>query len=258
MRIGNPRTTISTQPCPLRPLHEPTPWPLATSLQSLLAGCRRELRLGLDRAVDCFYGIDTVMSGRLPHAREASRFEDAFVNGPVSYWLLHRYVDRAALRPDEVFYDIGCGDGRVLCFIARKRIRRCVGVELSADFADNARRNAAALRGRRSPIEVRVGDAAGMDYADGTTFYFGDPFGADTMREVLGKIRDTVATHPRPVRCIFILRKQERPQVEAAIRTCGWLVLAGQRSLPYSPMRAEHWTYEPTQAAKDAQATQSP
>jgi SAM-dependent methyltransferase len=207
---------------------------------------RRKLRLGLDRILDWFYSIDTVVADPLPYARESSRFGDAYVNGPVSYWILRSYLDCKNLGPKEVFYDIGCGHGRALCMVARHRVAKCIGIELSKEFADKARANAAALRGRVSPIEVRVGDAVEMDCSDGTTFYFGDPFGADTMRAVLKRIGETVQANPRAVRCIFVLPAAERSEmVRRVIETSGWLRFVGEQTLSYSPMRVEYWAGGP-------------
>jgi len=213
--------------------------------------------LALDRLGDWYYGIDTTRTGALPRASESSRFGDVFVNGPVSYGLLWRFVDRATLRPEDVFYDVGCGDGRVLCFVARQPVARCVGIELSAEFAARANRNAARLRGRRAPIEVRVGDAAQMDYEDGTVFYFGDPFGGQTMREVLRRIGLGVQRHPRPARCIFVLRRGERAEVVEAVRTSGWLSFAERRGFPFSPMVAEFWVFAPD-AQRSVSSSESP
>jgi SAM-dependent methyltransferase len=205
---------------------------------------RWEVRLGLDRLVDWFYSIDTVVASPLPQAVESSRFHDAYVNGPVSYWILRSYLNCKNLGTKEVFYDIGCGHGRVLCMVARHRIAKCIGIELSAEFAEKARGNAAALRGRVSPIDVRVGDAAEMDYTDGTTFYFGDPFGAGTMRAVLKRIGESIQAKPRAVRCIFVLPVAERSQaVRRVIEDSGWLRFVGEQTLSYSSMRAEYWEW---------------
>lgn len=204
---------------------------------------RREVRIGLDRIIDRYYSIDTVISGSLPKALEFSRFADAYVNGPVSYWILRSYIPWEQIGPNDVFYDIGCGHGRVICMLARHRVAKCVGIELSREFAEKARVNAMTLRGRVSPIEVRVGDAAEMDYAEGTTFYFGDPFGADTMRAVLKRIAQSVQAKPR-VTCIFVLPTTERSyQVRQAIESSGWLHFVGEQSVPFSPMRVEYWNW---------------
>jgi SAM-dependent methyltransferase len=234
---------------PAAPLLLPVPKDkVMTALKRSARRVRWELRLGLDRIVDWLYSIDTVVAGPLPRAKESSRFDDAYVNGPVSYLILRSYLDCRKFGPREVFYDIGCGHGRVLCMVARHRVAKSIGIELSTEFAEKARANAAALRGRVSPIEVRVGDAAEMDYTDGTTFYFGDPFGANTMRAVLKRIGETVAAKPRAVRCIFILPMAERSDaVRRVIETSGWLRFVGEQSLSYSPMRVEYWAWGPNQ-----------
>jgi SAM-dependent methyltransferase len=178
-------------------------------------------------------------------ARETSRFRDVNINGPVSYWLLHKFIDRSQIHHEDVFYDVGCGHGRVLCFVARKRVSKCVGIELSAEFAARAQVNARTLRGRLSPIEVHVGDAADADYEEGTVFFFGDPFGHKTLRLVLARIWQTLAARPRRVLCIFWIPSFVDPLVEESIRSTGWLTYSGTRSVFYSPMRAEYWTHEP-------------
>ena len=168
---------------------------------------------------------------------DTSRFNDSYPNIPVSWMALRTFVDRTRLRPHDVFYDIGCGSGRVLCFVAGTRLMKCVGVELSADFAAKAGANARSLRGRVSPIEIRVGDAAEMDYTDGTVFFLFNPFGRETLQNVLERIRETLSGHPRPVRFIYV-----SPVHRAAFESSGWLEFSGARGLTYSGQRAEYWT----------------
>src|SRR5262245_1268993 len=139
--------------------HRPMPNP------SLPVRCRNELRLVMDRLIDWRWRIDT-HTGSSTLSDRVGKFADAAQNLPVSYYLLFGLVGRTVFKPDDVFYDIGCGAGRVLCYVARRRISKVVGIELSPAFADEARKNAATLRGRISPIEVRCGDAAEMDYSD--------------------------------------------------------------------------------------------
>lgn len=198
------------------------------------------MRVGLDRRVDRFLGIDTISgAGLFPSG--AARFGDANRNGPVSYWLLHKFLDRGRFGSEDVFYDVGCGHGRVLCFIARRPVAKCVGVELSPDFAARAQANARTLRQRRSPVEVRVGDAAEADYKGGTVYFFGDPFGAETLKAVLERIKATVEICPRRVRCIFWIPSYVDPGVEHVIRSTGWLKFLEKRHLFYSPIRVEYW-----------------
>lgn len=218
-------------------------------LKQIARRARWETRMVVDRIGDRFYSIDTVPVGPMPMPAETAKFGDAYVNGPVSYWLLRYYIDWKKLGPTDVFYDIGCGHGRVLCMVARRRVRMCIGIELSGEFAKKARENVAKLRGRLSPVEVRVGDAAETDYPEGTMFYFGNPFGPATMREVLKRIGDSVATKPRSITCVFVLPQQESrsDSLREVIENSQFLHLRGRRFLPGSPMGAEYWAWEPKQ-----------
>ena len=100
------------------------------------------------------------------------------------------FATLAALRlgRDDVFVDIGCGKGRVLCCAARTPMRKVVGVDLSAELCEDARCNAARARGLKTPIEVHCALADDFDYSEGTVFFLFSPFGAETMRRVLAKI----------------------------------------------------------------------
>ena len=82
-----------------------------------------------------------------------------------------------------MFYDIGSGMGRIVCAVARKRLRKGIGMELSEPLCQIARRNAMKLRGRKAPIEMVCGDASTADLREGTIYFMFNPFGADTMRD---------------------------------------------------------------------------
>ena len=126
---------------------------------------------------------------------------DAYHYATMSYGTIRRVLSFLEPGPSDVLVDIGCGKGRVLCTAARGPWREVVGVELTADFVELARRNAAKTRGRRSPISVHLGDAVDFDYRDGTMFCLFNPFGAKTLDAVLTKIEQD--TRPRPVRIVY-------------------------------------------------------
>ena len=65
--------------------------------------------------------------------------------------------DACALSADDVLYDLGCGDGRVLVDAARARGCRCVGLELDAALARDARERVARER-LEGLITVHAGD----------------------------------------------------------------------------------------------------
>jgi len=160
-------------------------------------------------------------------------------NEPISYYLLFHFFGRIAFQPEDVFFDLGCGDGRVICFIARKHVSKVVGIELSRVFSDKARLNAGRLRGRRSPIEVRCGDAVEQDYTEGTVFFLFNPFGPRTLEAVLKQVQQSLASHPRSLSFLYF-----NPVHSHVFRGSGWLHAAGTRQGIRTKQRMELWTYE--------------
>ncbi len=50
---------------------------------------------------------------------------------PTSFKMTHKMLDLAEIQPDELLYDLGCGDGRIAVIAARKYQARVVGIELN-------------------------------------------------------------------------------------------------------------------------------
>ncbi len=205
---------------------------------SLLARCRRELRLATERLVDWHWRIDT-LAGTWANSEMSGKFDDSTQNIPVSYYLLFRLLGGTLFKPNDVFYDIGCGNGRVLCYVARKRISKVIGIELSRAFSDRARINAQRLRGRVSPIEVRCGDAVEMDYSDGTHYFLFNPFGPKTLQVVVDNIRQTLVNHSRPICFIY-----QNPVYSSVLRSSGYLKYGGMRQAILSKQYMELWTHD--------------
>jgi SAM-dependent methyltransferase len=141
---------------------------------------------------------------------------DAAYYATMSYPAIRRALRGLALGPGDVFVDIGCGKGRVLCCAARRPVAHVIGVDVSAPLCAAAEVNALRLRGRRAPITVHNVDARAFDYARGTAFFLFNPFGADTLDRVLTKIRDDVGG--RPVRLAYAV-----PTHRDVVDTHGWL-----------------------------------
>ncbi len=115
---------------------------------------------------------------------------DSYHYATMSYATIRRVLDFLSLKKDDVFTDIGCGKGRVLCLAARYRPGRVIGVDLSKEFCETARSNANRMRGSHSPVVVYNSDAESFDYSEGTVFLLFNPFGATTLNMVLSKIHN--------------------------------------------------------------------
>ncbi len=50
---------------------------------------------------------------------------------PTKFKMIHKMLDLAEIQPDELVYELGCGDGRIAVIAARKYQARVVGIELN-------------------------------------------------------------------------------------------------------------------------------
>ena len=174
------------------------------------------VRRAIDNTVESYLRIDT--TGNTTD-RGGGVHGDSNHYEPLDYPLLRRCVKALDLRPDDVVYEIGCGMGRALALFARRRIAKCVGVELSERLAERAKKNMETLRGRRAwDLDVITGDAALVDYGDGTAFYIFNSFGPTTLHTVLERIRSSTKDRPRRIRIIYV-----NPMHEDVFESSGWL-----------------------------------
>lgn len=159
---------------------------------------------------------------------------------PLNYITLNKCLAALNLNESDVVFDIGCGLGRVLCVLARRRVRKVVGIELSSDFAEVARVNVGAMRGRVSPVEVVEADAATADYDEGTAFYTFNSFGGGTTAAVLEHIHRSVLRRPRPIRIVYV-----NPIHNHVFESAGWLRRGEDVRSPWYEMHGTLWTYDP-------------
>jgi hypothetical protein len=147
-----------------------------------------------------------------------SRYADNYRYESPDYLYLHRVLQELAPAPEDVFFDIGAGKGRMLCLAARRTIARCIGIELQEQYCTIARRNAEHLRGRRAPIEIRCADAINADISGGTIYYLYNPFGENSMAALLANLRSSVEAEPRTIKIVYY-----HPAYEKLFSECGWL-----------------------------------
>lgn len=83
-----------------------------------------------------------------------------------------KMLEAAELKPGEVVFDLGCGDGRILFLAAQKFQARAVGIELSPELVKKASEKARelGLEGRVKVIEGNLFEAD-LREADVVTLY---------------------------------------------------------------------------------------
>jgi hypothetical protein len=185
---------------------------------SLLRQILRPARNLWTRANEAWLGIDTVPANGWSHARDgraeiiagektaASTFDDNNRYESPDYWYVRKACRSAwnSRRNDrEVAVDLGSGRGRILCVLARRPWSKVVGIELFPDLAEASRRNAAAMRGRKAPIEVVTSDVLKCDLDEGTVFFLFNPFGSSTLSGVLERLRESLTRRPRHLQFLY-------------------------------------------------------
>jgi SAM-dependent methyltransferase len=141
------------------------------------------------------------------------------------------YRDWRLMRPHIVadphasFIDYGAGLGRVTILAASLPFRCVIGVEFSADLVDRANANVKrAHSSLRSPVKILCIDAAAVEVPnDASTLFFANPFAGSILASVLGRVRASYATQPRPIRLICSVPAESA--FEQGIASVGWLKL---------------------------------
>lgn len=148
----------------------------------------------------------------------AARHQDNCAYGTPDYYYIYRIIKVLDPQPKDVVYDIGSGKGRILCVMSRRNVKKCVGIELFEELCVAARSNAEKMRGRRAPIEIRCEDASVADVSDGTVYFLFNPFGKETLTEMLANIEKSLARNPRRVRIVYY-----NSVCREVFDSCAWL-----------------------------------
>jgi outer membrane protein assembly factor BamB len=102
----------------------------------------------------------------LPQGKEKPRQPDAvFVPSPPE--VVEKMLELAKVTAQDVVYDLGCGDGRIVVAAARKYRAKAVGVELDAALVKQAREEAR-RQGALGLVTIREGDLFAADCRDAT------------------------------------------------------------------------------------------
>ncbi len=82
--------------------------------------------------------------------------------------VVRKMLEIAGAGPEDVVYDLGCGDGRILITAVKEfGVKRAVGVEIREDLVKEARRRVAS-EGLEDRIEIIHGDMFEVDIGEAT------------------------------------------------------------------------------------------
>jgi hypothetical protein len=129
---------------------------------------------------------------------------------PSDLRLFQAMLPRVPVDPAEYsFIDLGAGRGAAVVFAAEHGFRRSIGVELSEQLTEDARRNVRRLMTRRPEVARRMEvlnlDARDYEFpAEPSVLYLYNPFGPQTLKAVLYNLEASLRAAPRPVYVLYV------------------------------------------------------
>jgi tRNA G37 N-methylase Trm5 len=126
-----------------------------------------------------------------------------------SFWeTLPRILPRKEVSADDVLIDLGSGMGRVVVLAARRyNFRRVIGVEISPQLHEIAKRNVERNRTRLRCTEIELVNADVLDYTipeDVTVAYLYNPFTGPVFQHVVAELNRSVERNPRELRIVYL------------------------------------------------------
>ncbi|MFN0163559.1 MAG: SAM-dependent methyltransferase [Burkholderiales bacterium] len=120
--------------------------------------------------------------------RPAGAMEAPYITTPEP--VVRAMLDLARVGSDDVVYDLGCGDGRIVIAAARERGARGVGVEIDIDLVDRAR-VAARQAGVANRVRIERGDLFEMSLRDATVvmLYLGEDLNTRLWPKLMRELR---------------------------------------------------------------------
>jgi SAM-dependent methyltransferase len=142
--------------------------------------------------------------------------------GCTTLWRIFRHLDAG---PNDVLYDVGCGNGRALLVAWRFPFKRMIGIELSPRMHQDAEANLARCRLRGlATVELINGDALIQPIPDGTSIiFFYNSFDGDIFDRFIGHLLADLDRRPRRLRFVYL-----NPREHAKLESSGRFRLTGR------------------------------
>jgi ubiquinone/menaquinone biosynthesis C-methylase UbiE len=113
------------------------------------------------------FTIALLVAGCVPGVAQKFAPENLAPYIPTPQILVDAMLEYAQVKPGDVVYDLGSGDGRIVITAAQKFGARAVGVELSQDLVGSAQRRVKEL-GLADRVTIVQGDALRVDLSPAT------------------------------------------------------------------------------------------
>lgn len=137
---------------------------------------------------------------------------------PLPYPMVFKMLKTLELKSNDVFVDIGCGKGRVVCCACRLPIKKVVAIELNPALLEQTVKNVNRTRSRKCPVEPVATSAEQYDYDGTTVIYLYNPFNARLTELVMEKLFVSCSKSPRHLQVVYA-----NPVHEQALRRNNWI-----------------------------------
>jgi SAM-dependent methyltransferase len=135
--------------------------------------------------------LDLLVAGLLrmgaPPDESGEREPEMVPYQPTPARVILEIIDRAPVRPNDIFYDLGSGLGQVPILVNLLTGARARGIETEPAYCAYAGRCAERLN--LPDVHFVNRDARTADYSDGTVFYLYTPFVGGMLRQVMGRLQ---------------------------------------------------------------------
>jgi precorrin-6B methylase 2 len=153
---------------------------------------------------------------------------DASLSFTSPYRRVEVILDSLELVPTDIFVDIGCCTGRVLCLALLKKVRKVIGIEINERFVRRARENIAVVIAAHGGVaEIITVDAAQYIPCEGTVFFMANPFGIETLAMVINNIHASLEANPRRIKIVY-----SNPRFAVYLDAHSWLRRVGELHPP--------------------------
>lgn len=145
---------------------------------------------------------DKRFAGIAANKKIPSRYKEqgAYSTQSSDYRCLKQVFSSVPLNSDDVFIDVGCGEGRVLTYLYSRGFRgKAVGIELDEDIAAIAAKRTATC----GNVTICCGNVLEQQelFKDATVVYLFNPFSRSVMTQFIGMLESVCE---RPVRLVYL------------------------------------------------------
>lgn len=164
-------------------------------------GLKTRLLNPKDELFDRLYGIKTFAYKKYSDNRDDPLWKGDYM--PTSYKDIFTLLRGAKVGADSVIVDFGCGLGRVVFTAAYLGAKQSIGVEFDEDLFQSAESNRIASKFHDKVSFVHQDASAFTIPDDANVFFFYNPFGSETMSNVIKRIEKSLETAPRKICVIY-------------------------------------------------------